>query len=52
MFNVYKTARTMPMTKAALMFEAQQQGIFENLWEKMEIRIRYIRDIFLNHQYF
>ena len=29
--NAYKTARMMPMTKAALMFEAQQQGIFGNL---------------------
>ena len=33
--NAYKTVRMMPMTKAALMFEAQQQGIFENLLMQM-----------------
>ena len=36
MSNTYKQARTWPITKAALMFVAQQQGILENLKKKMD----------------
>ena len=36
-FNAYKTARMMPMILAALMFEAQQQGILENLKKKRKL---------------
>ena len=37
MCNAYTTARMMPMILAALMFEAQQQGILENLKKKLEL---------------
>ena len=37
MSNTYKQARTWPITKAALMFVAQQQGILENLKKKWTI---------------
>ena len=37
MCNAYTTARMMPMILAALMFEAQQQGILENLKKKRKL---------------